>query len=219
MNIDHQLKHFMAGSIRSIGYLIALWVALSFTPLRAATIVVLGDSLSAGYGIRIEEAWPQLLEQRLRENPALTKKSPRVINASISGETTAGGLSRLPSLLERYRPDVVIVELGANDGLRGLSLTAMHQNLDRTLRHIRKSGAKPLLIGMRLPPNYGRYAMDFERRFAELAKQSKTPFVPFLLAGVAEKPMMFQADGLHPTKEAQPLLLENIWPSVRGLLH
>lgn len=208
----------MANQIRSIGYLSAIWIALSLAPLHAATIVVLGDSLSAGYGIRSEDAWPQLLEQRLRENTVLAKTSPQVINASISGETTAGGLARLPDLLQRYRPNIVIVELGANDGLRGLSLTAMHQNLDRTLEHIRKSGAKPLLVGMRLPPNYGRYAIDFERRFAELAKQSKTPFVPFLLAGVAEKPMLFQADGLHPTKEAQPLLLDNIWPSVKKLL-
>ena len=208
----------MTNYFRSIGLLIALWVAMTVSPVAAATIVVLGDSLSAGYGIGIDDAWPRLLEQRLRDTPEMANKNPRVINASISGETTAGGLSRLPRLLAEHRPHLVIVELGANDGLRGLSLNAMRSNLDRTIKHIRKTGATPLLVGMRLPPNYGRYAQDFERSFAALAEQSKTPFIPFLLAGIADRPEMFQPDGLHPTKDAQPLILGNIWPKVKSLL-
>lgn len=174
-------------------------------------ILVLGDSLSAGYGIGPTKAWPALLQARLGTEYSVT-------NASVSGETTAGGLSRLPALMARHQPHLVIVALGANDGLRGLPLAQMRDNLASMLTLIERQQARALLVGIRLPPNYGRYAEEFAQTFADLSKAHGVPLVPFLLDGFADQPAYFQADGLHPTAAAQPLILENVMPAARKAL-
>ena len=165
---------------------------------------MLGDSLSAAYGLPEEAGWVALLAGRL---PA-----DRVINASVSGETTAGGLARLPALLQRWRPDWVLLELGGNDGLRGLPPGHSRDNLARMIERSRAAGARVLLIGIRLPPNYGQaYVRAFERIYPELARTHGVPLVPFLLDGVATRPELMQPDGIHPRAEAQPVMLENVW--------
>ena len=179
------------------------------------SILVFGDSLSAAYGIAQSRGWVALLGERLkRERPDYS-----VANASISGETSAGGLARIDAALARHRPAVVIVELGANDGLRGLPLGQMKANLGTIIEHARKSGARVLLVGMKLPPNYGpEYTSGFENAFAEVAKRYKVALLPFLLEGFAEKPEYFQPDRMHPNEQAQPLILERIWQALRPLL-
>lgn len=174
-----------------------------------------GDSLSAAYGIAENRGWVALLAERLeRERPDYS-----VVNASISGETTAGGVSRLPRALERHDPEILILALGANDGLRGLPVEEMGRNLAAMIRMAQKSGAKVLLVGMRIPPNYGlEYTRDFEAAFAELAWQHKTGFVPFLLERIAEDLTRFQPDRIHPTQAAQPLLLEDVWKRLKPML-
>ena len=179
------------------------------------TIVVLGDSLSAGYGLKLQEGWVHLLEQRL----AAQGYEYRVVNASVSGETTQGGVARLPRVLEVHKPAIVIVELGGNDGLRGLPLKASHENLDRAIALARKSHAEVVLVGMVIPPNYGpRYGQEFRDMFATLAKQYKLAFVPFFLDKVALVPGLMQDDGIHPNAKGQPQLLENLWPRLKPLL-
>ncbi|WP_407280294.1 arylesterase [Aromatoleum evansii] len=182
---------------------------------QAATILVWGDSLSAGYGLRSQEDWPTLLQTRLvREGFRHT-----VINGSVSGETTAGGRTRLSAALDRHKPDLVILELGANDGLRGLQPALMGENLSAMIQAARGKGAKVLLVGMQLPPNYGpAYTRRFQQTFTEVARSEKVPLVPFLLDGFADKPDLFQPDGIHPTAEAQPLILETVWKGLKGLL-
>ncbi|MBD5805461.1 Esterase TesA precursor [Azoarcus sp. Aa7] len=182
---------------------------------QAATILVWGDSLSAGYGLRPKEDWPTLLQTRLaREGFRHT-----VINASVSGETTAGGRTRLSAALDRHKPDLLILELGANDGLRGLQPALMGDNLSAMIQAARGKGARVLLVGMQLPPNYGpAYTRRFHQTFAEVARAEKVPLVPFLLDGFAHKPELFQPDGIHPTAEAQPLILETVWKGLRELL-
>lgn len=217
MNIDcRKLLHL--ASVRVLGSLIFLWVALASPLANARTILVLGDSLSAGYGIRQQDAWPSLLEQRLQTSPVRPGERYRLVNASISGETTAGGLRRLAPLLDKHRPDIVLLALGANDGLRGLSLVAMRSNLNAMLDQIKDRKARAGLIGMRLPPNYGPYADSFHLVFADIAGQARVAYVPFLLQGLDQSPKHFQADGLHPTREAQPILLENVWPAIQTLM-
>lgn len=182
---------------------------------HAATILVYGDSLSAGYGIDAQAAWPVLLGKKLRESGYRYD----VANASISGETTAGGLSRLPKALEQHKPAVVIIELGANDGLRGLSLKAMRDNLEAMVQAAKKADAKVLLVGMRMPPNFGQsYTEKFHATYLELAKAHGTALVPYMFEGFGEKREMFVADGLHPKAEAQPIILNSIWPALRPLL-
>jgi acyl-CoA thioesterase I len=177
---------------------------------------VLGDSLSAGYGIRSAQGWVALLEQRLRTQGYGYK----VVNASVSGETTGGGLQRLARALELHRPAVVIVELGANDGLRGLNNSLTRDNLTKIIAESKKSGAQVLLVGMRLPPNYGpKYTNDFMRMYRDIAAESKVALVPFLLQSVALKPDLMQEDGLHPTAAAQPALLDTVWPILEPLLN
>ncbi len=178
-------------------------------------IMIFGDSLSAGFGIAQEQSWPALLARRLQE-----KSIPyHVANASISGETTRGGLSRLDEALARFKPAIVILALGANDGLRGLPLRDMQANLRAMIDKCRAQRARVLLVGMRLPPNYGPdYVAGFEKVYADLAKAHGLPLVPFMLAGFAEKRESFQADGLHPVAAAQPLVLDNIWPALGPLL-
>lgn len=184
-------------------------------PAQAAkTIMIMGDSLSAGYGIRPEQAWPSLLDKRLSEK----RLDYNVANLSISGETSAGGRSRLDAALKARKPAIVVIALGANDGLRGLPLAQMRDNLNAMIDAARSSGARVALIGMRLPPNYGPYASDFQRSFTDVANVKKVPLVDFLLEPVATQARYFQSDNLHPLAEAQPLLLDHIWPTLSPLL-
>jgi acyl-CoA thioesterase I len=181
----------------------------------AATILVFGDSLSAAYGLPQEQGWANLLEKRLHDQG----HDYRVANASISGETTTGGASRLESVLQTHRPHIVVIELGANDGLRGQSLDLMRRNLERMIDASRRAKAEVLLVGMRLPPNYGTaYTEKFQQTYADIAREKKTAFVPFLFDGFAQNARYFQADGVHPTSEAQALMLETIWKGLRPLL-
>ncbi|MFN3885014.1 MAG: arylesterase [Rhodocyclaceae bacterium] len=181
----------------------------------AEKILVFGDSLSAGYGMAREQSWPALLQTRLaREGQAW-----EVFNASISGETTAGGKSRLPAVLQRERPRVVILALGANDGLRGLPVGEMRANLAAMARQAKAAGAKVLLVGMKLPPNYGpEYTRAFNAVFATVAKEEKTAYLPFLLEPIALDDSAFQSDRLHPTAAAQPKILDHLWPALFPLI-
>jgi acyl-CoA thioesterase-1 len=192
--------------------LIATVPALAETP----AILVFGDSISAGYGIRPEQGWVALLETKLQnEGYGYT-----VINASVSGETTAGGLARLPRALSVHHPQLVIVELGGNDGLRALPIAQMRENLAKMVALSEAAGARVLLIGMRMPPNYGPdYTEQFRSTYSDLARERKLPFVPFLLNDVALDPYLVQADGIHPNALGQPKLLENVWPALKPLLH
>ncbi|MET1161150.1 MAG: arylesterase [Pseudoxanthomonas sp.] len=175
----------------------------------------MGDSLSAAYGLSATQGWVALTADRV----AKTQPGWRVVNASISGETTAGGVSRIASELKRNRPAVVVIELGANDGLRGLPLQQTRNNLDRMIKLSQAAGAKVLLIGMRMPPNLGRdYTRGFERNFSELSKLHKTAFLPFLLEPIALDRNAFQADNLHPVATAQPKLRDHVWKSLAPLL-
>jgi len=180
-----------------------------------AVVLVLGDSLSAAYGLDQHQGWVALLTERLHQEGL----PYRVVNASVSGETTRGGNNRLPAALERWQPPVVVIELGANDGLRGLPLSEMRDNLANMIRMAQAQGARVLLIGMRLPPNYGpRYTREFHATYLELAQDYHVALVPFLLDKVSERRELMQTDNLHPTAAAQPLLLETIWPKLRPLL-
>jgi acyl-CoA thioesterase-1 len=177
------------------------------------TLLVLGDSLSAGYGMNVKQGWVSLLEERLKEN------NISIVNASISGETTAGGKSRLPKLLEQHQPRWVLIELGTNDGMRGLSLKPMRENLGQLIQLSQQNKAIPILIGMKLPENYGMtYIEQFYKIYQTLAQQYQITLVPFLLEGIALNPKFFQNDGIHPTAAAQPYLLENVWQSLQPLL-
>jgi len=181
-------------------------------------ILVVGDSLSAEYGIARGSGWVALLERRLQRE----KIGARVLNASISGDTTSGGRSRLPALLAQHKPDVVIIELGGNDALRGLPLSMTRENLSAMARAARAAGASVLIAGMQLPPNYGRrYGADFAALFAGVARAEGAALVPFLLAGVADAPnadRLFQPDRIHPLAQAHPRILDNLWPTLRPLL-
>ena len=189
----------------------ALWLPLSAH--AAKNILVFGDSLSAGYGIAVAESWVSLLQQELaRSHPEY-----RVVNASISGETAQGGRQRIAGALQQHRPAVVIVELGANDGLRGYRAADIETNLGRIIGEARAARARVLLVGMRLPPNYGEpYVAQFGKIYPNLAKKYRVRLLPFLFEGVA--PQQFQADNLHPTKEAQPLLMRNVLKELEPLL-
>ncbi|MDT8386010.1 MAG: arylesterase [Thiogranum sp.] len=184
-------------------------------PIRANTVLVLGDSLSAAYGMPEEQGWVALLEQRLEaEKPSCT-----IINASISGDTTAGGRARLPQAMARHQPDIVIIELGGNDGLRGLSLAAMQQNLAAMIEAAQQQPARVLLIGMQLPPNYGpRYNQQFEKVYRTLARQYDIALLPSLVEGVGTRSDLMQNDGIHPNREAQPLIAARVWQHLQPLL-
>ena len=179
------------------------------------SILVYGDSLSAAYGIAQARGWVALLGERLkRERPDYS-----VVNASISGETTAGGRARLQGALERHKPSIVVLELGANDGLRGLPLKQMQENLAAMIRQAQAAGARVLVIGMKMPPNYGPdYTREFEAAFAQAARRHQAALVPFLLEDFAEKPELFQPDRIHPNEAAQPLMLERVWKELQRLL-
>lgn len=182
----------------------------------ARVLLVVGDSLSAEYGLAHDAGWVKLLEQRLAQKQ---RGQYIVVNASISGETTSGGRTRLPELLKTHRPAVVVIELGANDGLRGLPIDLMRANLRAMIDASRAAGARVLLVGMRIPPNYGRdYAERFFAAFGELARETKVALAPFLLDGMADDLSLFQADRIHPNEQAQPRLLDNVWPHLQPLL-
>ncbi len=182
--------------------------------LAARTLLVFGDSLSAGYGIPRESAWPSLLAARLVEK----KIDYNVVNASISGETTSGGRTRLDDALKKHAPEIVAIALGSNDGLRGLPIATLRENILAMTEMAQKRKARVLIVGQRLPPNYGPYAEQFRRVFAEVATSRKAALVDFLLDGVALSPELFQPDNLHPTAAAQPRLLDNVWRGLEPLL-
>lgn len=204
---------------RAAGHSLAALVlglfAATAAPAEPLRILVVGDSLSAAYGIPLEASWVHLLETRLSERPG----THEVVNAAISGDTTRGGLARLPQLLERHDPDLVILELGGNDGLRGVPPEEIRGNLSRMVAMVQAHGARVLLVGIRIPPNYGpAYTSAFEAVFPAVAERHDVPLVPFLLEGVAGDPELMQADGIHPQAAAQPRILANVWPHLRPLL-
>lgn len=179
------------------------------------TVLVLGDSLSAEYGLSSGSGWVALLERKLKQE----RIAATIVNASISGETTSGGRARLPALLRQHKPAVVVIELGANDGLRGLPVASAEDNLRAMVAMSKKQDADVLLVGMRMPPNYGRaYTERFFAMYQKLSTQYKAPLVPFMLEGVADQPKLFQADRLHPSAEAHPIILANIWPKFKPLV-
>ena len=181
----------------------------------AGTLLVVGDSISAGFGLDTRQGWVTLLQQRLNDEGF----DDKVVNASISGDTSAGGQARLPALLAEHKPDLVILELGGNDGLRGQQPTQLQQNLASMIDRSRDAGAEVLLLGMQIPPNYGpRYTNAFKAVYSDLAEEKKVPLVPFFLEGVGGVPELMQADGLHPAVNAQQKLLENVWPTLKPLL-
>jgi acyl-CoA thioesterase-1 len=179
-------------------------------------LLIMGDSLSAAYGVQTEEAWVALLRERLEEQDL---DSWEVVNASISGETTDGGLRRLPDLLERHQPDIVMIELGGNDGLRGFQPPVIRKNISRMIELSQEEDARVVLVGMQIPPNYGeRYTSAFAAIFPELANEFDTELVPFFLDGIYDQEGMMQDDDIHPTTEAQGQLLDNVWPVLEPML-
>ena len=189
-------------------------VISGFSNAKQLTVLVIGDSLSAGYGIQVEQSWVTLLQQEL-----LKSAQTKVVNGSVSGETSGGGLARLPALLSKHKPDVVIIELGGNDGLRGQPINIMQDNLQRMITASQTAGADVLLAGMQIPPNYGpRYTKQFKETYTKLAEKNNISLVPFLLEDVAVHNNLIQRDGIHPTAEAQPLILKNVMPVLMPLL-
>jgi acyl-CoA thioesterase-1 len=204
-------------ALRAALALLASAVALpaSQAQHKAAPVMIVGDSISAAYGLAAGSGWVDLLASRLKEQ----RYPQRVINASISGDTTAGGRARLPTLLAQHRPGVVVIELGGNDGLRGGDLKAARANLEAMAGAAQQAGAKVLLVGMRLPPNYGpAYTREFEAMFSAVADARKVALVPYFFDGFGERNELFQPDRIHPTAAAQPLLLETVWPKLQALL-
>jgi acyl-CoA thioesterase-1 len=201
--------------VKRLLILLAMFVSVS---ARAETpvILVFGDSISAGYGLaRVEQGWVALLQTRLKDQ----EYGYQVVNASVSGETTAGGLARLPRALMLHQPEIVILELGGNDGLRALPIAQMRANLVRMVDLASAAGAKVVLLGMRMPPNYGpEYTEQFRLCYSDLARDKKLSLVPFLLNDIALVPDLMQADGIHPNELGQPKLLANVWPSLKPLL-
>jgi acyl-CoA thioesterase I len=198
---------------------VLLVLILASVPARAdlPVILVFGDSISAGYGINhAEQGWVALLQAMLKNEGY----GYQVVNASVSGETTAGGLARLPRALALHHPRIVLIELGGNDGLRALPIAQMRGNLDQMAALSTAAGARVVLLGMRIPPNYGAdYTEQFRSAFSDVAHDRKLPLVPFLLNGVALDPALMQSDGYHPNELGQPKLLENVWPTLKPLLH
>jgi acyl-CoA thioesterase I len=192
-----------------------MFIALQNAVASPRTILVFGDSLSAAYGIRPEQGWVALLTQRLQSQGY----GYQIVNASVSGETSDGGLERLPRALQLHQPQILILELGANDGLRGLPVSETRANLARMVQLSQAAGARVLLVGIRMPPNYGpRYTEEFAHIFPELANQYHLPLVPFLLEKVALDPARMQADGLHPNAQGEPAVLDTLWPYLKPLL-
>lgn len=205
------LAHFSLG-------VMAGWTSGAVAAAEAPVVLVVGDSLSAEYGLKAGAGWVALLQARLAEQ----KKPQRVVNASISGDTTSGGRSRLPAALRTHKPAIVIIELGGNDALRGLPLASTRDNLLAMTHAAQAAGAKVIVVGMQVPPNYGAaYGREFEGLFTDVAKQARAALVPFLLKGVADRADAldwFQPDRIHPLAKAHPLMLDNVWPALRPLL-
>ncbi|ASJ25095.1 arylesterase [Laribacter hongkongensis] len=198
--------------MRYVFWLLAGWTSLACVPALAATVMVFGDSLSAGYGLKAGEGWVSLLARELAPRH-------RVINASVSGETSAGGLTRLPAALQQHKPDVLILALGGNDGLRGLPPAELRDNLDRMVELARARRTRVLLVGIELPPNYGpRYTREFAAVYDEVARNRKLPLVPSLIAGFGADRSMFQPDAIHPVAAAQPRMLSVVKPALQPLL-
>jgi acyl-CoA thioesterase I len=202
--------------VKRLFVLLVLCSTAVSTHAAAPVILVFGDSISAGYGLpRLEQGWVALLQAKLKDQGY----GYQVVNASVSGETTAGGLARLPRALDLHHPAIVIVELGGNDGLRALPVAQMRDNLSRMTELAEAAGARVALLGMRIPPNYGQqYAAQFTLAYSDLARDKKLPFVPFVLIGIAQSPALMQADGIHPNEAGQPQLLDNVWPALKPLL-
>jgi acyl-CoA thioesterase-1 len=204
----------LPGAARRVLLALALLLAPAPTPAAERVIVALGDSLTAGLGVAADEAYPALLERRLRA----AGLAYRVVNAGVSGDTSAGGLRRLDWVL-RSRPEIVIVALGANDGLRGLPIAALRDNLTAIVTRLRADGVRVLLVGMRLPPNYGKaYASEFTEAFRDVARRTSSAYLPFLLEGVAGDPGLNQPDGIHPNAPGQRAVAERVWASLEPLL-
>jgi acyl-CoA thioesterase-1 len=202
-------------SVMLLRLFVAWLMCLPHAAWAGGTILIYGDSLSAAYGLSQNAGWPALLQARLKQE----HMDYTVTNASISGETTSGGAARIAQTLAAHQPRVVIVALGANDGLRGLPLKQMRANLVKIVAASQKAASRVLLVGMRLPPNYGEnYTRPFAQVYADIAREYKTAFAPFLLQGVAEQREFFQADNLHPTAQAQPIILDNLWKALAPLL-
>jgi acyl-CoA thioesterase I len=197
--------------------LVVASVSAGAAPGEGPVILVFGDSISAGYGLaHVEQGWVALLQTRLKTQ----EYGYQVVNASVSGETSAGGLARLPRALTLHQPNIVILELGANDGLRALPVAQMRANLGQMVDLSMAAGAKVLLLGMRIPPNYGpEFTEQFVSSYGNLAREKNLPLVPFLLKDVALSPALMQGDGMHPNELGQPKLLDNVWPSLKPLLH
>jgi len=217
------LKKIMHAWLKLVSWTRIFLISLLFAPIALfaatnmpqKTILVFGDSLSAAYGIAQSAGWVALLQKRLTDG----KYYYQVVNASVSGETTIGGKNRLAAQLKRINPTIVILELGANDGLRGLPINEMEKNLNTMIQMSQKNGAKVIVIGMKIPPNYGKkYTESFAQTYQTLSKEFKTTLVPFMLDKVATEPALVQADGLHPNEQGQPMILENIWPALKPLL-
>ena len=201
----------LTGLLPSATVVMAAETPVATTP-ETPTLLAWGDSLSAAYGIAVDKGWVNLLQEKLGDDY-------KVVNGSISGETSAGGLTRLPEALKTHQPAYVLLELGANDGLRGIDLPTMRSNLEQMVKLAQAAKAKVVLIGIKLPPNYGTTFTDkFDAVYTDLAKEYELPLVPFLLAGVAEDWDLMQADGLHPTAEAEPKVLDNVWAVLEGVL-
>lgn len=201
-------------AVVTFGMVLALSATAS-AAVPARTVLVLGDSLSAGYGLPASQGWVSLTATKMRKSHPAWK----MVNASISGETTAGGAARIAGELKRNQPSVVVIELGANDGLRGLALSQSRANLDKIIGLSRASGAKVLLVGMRMPPNFGSaYVRGFETMYTDLARKHQVALLPFLLAPIASDRSNFQADNLHPVAAAQPKLRDHVWPALAPLL-
>ncbi len=201
-------------------FLVVLFVLLGIAPggvraSEAPVLIVLGDSLSAGYGIEVDQSWTTLLQARLAEQGY----EHQVINASISGETTEGGATRISDIVTRFEPSIVVVELGGNDGLRGVPASRTRDNLTTIIETSQNSGAGVALLGIRIPPNYGpRYIKSFEGTFREVAEATGIPWIEFFMEGVALNDDLMQADGIHPNADAQPVLLDNAWPVIQEAL-
>jgi acyl-CoA thioesterase I len=202
--------------VKRLFAMLVLIVASASARAEAPLILVFGDSISAGYGLaHVEQGWVELLKARLNA----LGYGYQVVNASVSGETTAGGLARLPRALELHHPKIVILELGGNDGLRALPIAQMRANLTQMAELASAAGAKVLLLGMRMPPNYGpEYTEQFALVFSDLARDRKLPLVPFLLTDIALSPTLLQGDDIHPNAAGQPILLDNVWPTLKPLL-
>ncbi len=202
--------------VRSILFIALAWMMAPVALANQNTLLIVGDSLSAAYGVPSDRAWVQLLQERL-DNNGLSQWN--VVNASISGETTDGGARRLPGLLADNSPDVVVIELGGNDGLRGFPPNVIESNLAQMITQVQDAGARAILVGMQIPPNYGqRYTQMFADIFPKLSDRYNTALVPFFLQGVYDQEGMMQDDGIHPSAEAQPKLLENVWPVLKPAL-